>query len=1178
MTQYKNGASQKNVPDMPQPAVGDGTATFYWPNGASGRLMFYHDHAYGITRLDVYAGEAAGYLLVDPIEQALNPAGGQLPLIIQDKTFVNIGNFPVGFLGVPPLKTAVADPLWAANPKWGQLRGSLWFPHVYMPNQNPNDISGANPMGRWDYGPWFWPVFPVIQSLAQTSAVPEAFMDTPLVNGTAYPYVNMDPTTYRFRILNACNDRYLNLQFYVAEPLSISVINGGSGYSATPTVTVTDPTGAGAVAQADVAGGVIQKIRVTAYGNSAYSAPVVAITDPTGTGAVASASANTEVRMIPAAKGTGVAAGALTPGTLWPAEWTANDTPGMIPNILDNRPGGVPDPSLILQGPKFVHIGSEGGIASAPVVMVNTPIGYEQNKRSVTVLNTMEHTLFIGPAERADVFVDFSQYAGKTIIMYNDAPAPLPAGDPRYDYYTDGPDNRSQGGAPSTIAGYGPNMRTIMQIRVGNTAPAQPVGSITVQAGGSGYTAPTVALTGGGGSGATASATVRSGVIKSLALTFPGFGYTAPVVAITDSGGPGAGATATAAVDPVWGLVTSLTLTNGGSGYVSPVVTITNTGAAPVYAATATAALAPAGMITAINLVTPGTGYTSAPLVTITDSTGTGAVATANLSGIGNPAFNPATLNAPLAAAFAATQPAPIVPIGTYAKISDTSMTINGVPVPLQPKTIQELFDPAGRMNATLGVEIPFTTSLIQTTIPYGFIDPATEVIPDGATQLWKITHNGVDTHVIHFHLFNVQVVNRVGWDGAVKPPWPEELGWKETVKMNPLEDIVVALRAKIPTVPFAVPDNIRPLDPTQPTGPGNVLGFTLVDPNSNPVSYYNQAANFGKEYTWHCHILGHEENDMMRPIMIAAAPAAPTGLVAAAIKGPYVLLTWVNGLGTATGLTIDRALDAAFTTGLTSFSVGPSVTTYTDKNVAPLTPYFYRVSANGAIVGSGIPGFPSASGVTTSGTATVTTFDTPPAKASNLTAVASALSTNPPTITLNWVNHATNATSISIQRAANSTFTLNLVSTAVAPTTSTYVDSKLTPQTPLPTHTTFYYRVVATNSGGSIGPSNVASATTRGILPLAPSNLTGSAVVIAGSTTQDKVTLNWVNNATNATGFTIEVSSSSTFATMTAYNVGVVTTYTQNVSKGVTLYYRVRASNADGVSTWSNTRTVITP
>ena len=42
-------------------------------------------------------------------------------------------------------------------------------------------------------------------------------MDTPLVNGTAYPYLTVEPKAYRFRILNACNDRILNLQLYYAE-------------------------------------------------------------------------------------------------------------------------------------------------------------------------------------------------------------------------------------------------------------------------------------------------------------------------------------------------------------------------------------------------------------------------------------------------------------------------------------------------------------------------------------------------------------------------------------------------------------------------------------------------------------------------------------------------------------------------------------------------------------------------------------------------------------------------------------------------------------------------------------------------------------------------------------------------------------------------------------------------
>ena len=56
--------------------------------------MFYHDHAWGITRLNVYAGEAAGYLIADATEKKLVADGtipgaaDTLPLIIQDKTFV----------------------------------------------------------------------------------------------------------------------------------------------------------------------------------------------------------------------------------------------------------------------------------------------------------------------------------------------------------------------------------------------------------------------------------------------------------------------------------------------------------------------------------------------------------------------------------------------------------------------------------------------------------------------------------------------------------------------------------------------------------------------------------------------------------------------------------------------------------------------------------------------------------------------------------------------------------------------------------------------------------------------------------------------------------------------------------------------------------------------------------
>ncbi len=100
---YKNGMSVFNVPDMPNPGkpgsatnpANSGSQTFYWTNDQAARLMFYHDHAMGITRLNVYVGEAAGYLLRDDTEKKLEAAGlipglgDNIPLVIQEKAFVD---------------------------------------------------------------------------------------------------------------------------------------------------------------------------------------------------------------------------------------------------------------------------------------------------------------------------------------------------------------------------------------------------------------------------------------------------------------------------------------------------------------------------------------------------------------------------------------------------------------------------------------------------------------------------------------------------------------------------------------------------------------------------------------------------------------------------------------------------------------------------------------------------------------------------------------------------------------------------------------------------------------------------------------------------------------------------------------------------------------------------------
>jgi hypothetical protein len=355
-------------------------------------------------------------------------------------------------------------------------------------------------------------------------------------------------------------------------------------------------------------------------------------------------------------------------------------------------------------------------------------------------------------------------------------------------------------------------------------------------------------------------------------------------------------------------VVASLTLTNGGTGYTSnPVVTISGGGGSGA-AANATVGK----VVVSITVTNPGTGYSVAPLVILSGGGGTGALATATVA--------------------------------------------NGFP--MLSKTIQELFTlDYGRMNATLGVELPFTNFLTQTTIPYGYIDPPTEIFKDGETQVWKITHNGVDTHFIHFHLFNVQVINRVGWDGAIKPPDPNEHGWKDTVRMNPLEDIIVALQPMKQLHINAtdldltqLPNSFRALDVTAQVGSSGQ--FTDVDPANEPAVVINDVVNFGWEYVWHCHILGHEENDMMRAMILAVAPAVPgnpTAVRAGNGNNQRAVVTWADNSRNETGFTIQRATSAAGPWTVVG-TVGPNVNTFTDNSVARGTTYFYRVIANNVV------------------------------------------------------------------------------------------------------------------------------------------------------------------------------------------------------------------------------------
>ena len=125
----------------------------------------------------------------------------------------------------------------------------------------------------------------------------------------------------------------------------------------------------------------------------------------------------------------------------------------------------MPDPTT--QGPNIIQIGNEGGFLPAVAVIPPQPVDFDYNRRSVTFGGVTSKSLYLPPAVRADIIVDFSSVPpGSTLILYNDAPAPMPLFDTRYDYFTDDPDQTAIGGAPSTPAGFGPNTRTVMQIRI----------------------------------------------------------------------------------------------------------------------------------------------------------------------------------------------------------------------------------------------------------------------------------------------------------------------------------------------------------------------------------------------------------------------------------------------------------------------------------------------------------------------------------------------------------------------------------------------------------------------------------------------------------------------------------------------------------------------------------------
>ncbi|CAI5962339.1 unnamed protein product [Closterium sp. NIES-64] len=135
------------------------------------------------------------------------------------------------------------------------------------------------------------------------------------------------------------------------------------------------------------------------------------------------------------------------------------------------------------------------------------------------------------------------------------------------------------------------------------------------------------------------------------------------------------------------------------------------------------------------------------------------------------------------------------------------------------------------------------------------YMDPVTEIPVQGSNEIWHIINLSADAHPIHLHLVQFRVVSRRAFDatayqankcsftsknrpscfvGPEMKAQKHEIGWKDTV----------------------------------PALPGQVLTFWVgwYGQDGKPFEFDPTS---GPGYVWHCHILDHEDNDMMRPLKI---------------------------------------------------------------------------------------------------------------------------------------------------------------------------------------------------------------------------------------------------------------------------------------------------------------------
>ncbi|HEX8110976.1 MAG TPA: multicopper oxidase [Kofleriaceae bacterium] len=213
-----------------------GYADYFYRQDQPATTLWYHDHAMGITRLNVYAGLAGFWLIregrhgrVSGTEPAVGPAARTFrvrglpgPAAVAGQTVLDL-NVPGS-----PVRSGIREiPIVIQDRAFNQ-DGSLFYPsnRAFFERLNVAGTAGT-PRAQFPGAPELRIAFAPRSDMAPIWN-PEAFFNVMVVNGVSWPKLEVAPARYRFRLLNGCDARFLNLALFPDRGPEIPVFQIGA--------------------------------------------------------------------------------------------------------------------------------------------------------------------------------------------------------------------------------------------------------------------------------------------------------------------------------------------------------------------------------------------------------------------------------------------------------------------------------------------------------------------------------------------------------------------------------------------------------------------------------------------------------------------------------------------------------------------------------------------------------------------------------------------------------------------------------------------------------------------------------------------------------------------------------------------------------------------------------------